>query len=40
LAGVRDEGQLTPLEAAQIAKLFEVHLHAVEVTEVTKACST
>jgi hypothetical protein len=30
------EGQLTPLEAAQIAKLFEVHLHAVEMTEVTR----
>jgi hypothetical protein len=29
------EGQLTPFEAAQTAKLFEVHLHAVEMTEVT-----
>jgi hypothetical protein len=30
------EGQLTPFEAAQIAKLFEVHVHAVEMTEVSR----
>src|SRR5271169_3215236 len=30
------EGQLTPFEAAQVAKLFETHLHAVELTEVCR----
>jgi hypothetical protein len=30
------EGQLTPFEAAQIAKLFEVHVHAIEMTEITR----
>jgi hypothetical protein len=30
------EGQLTPFEAAQIGKLFEAHLHAVELTAVCR----
>jgi hypothetical protein len=30
------EGQLTPFEAAQIAKLFEAHVHAIELTEVCR----